>query len=310
MPIVAILLGLGIILQPPTADVQTAMPLFAKVFDALAFSWVARTIVAVLLAMGTAFLLNTIVSNNEVTGNNFMAALVYIVLTASSKEFLKLNPIHFANVLLLIALWRMFGLYKTEGRLGPSFDSALFISVASFFYFPAVSIFLVLLVAIPMLRAPSWRDYAVALVGFIVPYLFLSVYYFWNDKLPYFWDHYIAEPFINRTLNLNPTPADVSLMVILALLLLVSLFDNFTNPTNTRSIKRRRFLNVVFIYLIVAIAAITLTPDWSATHFVMLAVPLTVFVSNFLQSFKYNYFPEAIFWVLIATALFNQYTNA
>lgn len=259
-----------------------------------------------LLVLALAFLLNWIATDNEVTANNYLTALLFIVLTASGTAIQKLNAPLFADLFLVLALARIFKMYKTDGALGPPFDAGLLISIASFFYFPAIGMILMLLFAIGMLRAFSWRDYLVAIIGLIIPYLFLSVYYFWFDKLPYFFNHYIVEPFSIRNLNFKPTFTDYTLLTIIGLLVLVSLFDNFTNPTLNRSIRRRKYLNVMVVYLLVSFACFVLTPDWSPMHFLISAVPLAVFISNFLLSFRSTVLPEFIFWTLLMVIVFSQ----
>jgi hypothetical protein len=307
VPLAAVLLWLSPLMSPPAADVQFAMPLFTKIFEALQFSWALKTILAMLLVLALAFLLNWIATDNEVTANNYLTALLFIVLTASGTALQKLNAPLFANLFLLLALARIVKMYKTDGALGPPFDAGLLISIASFFYFPAIGMILMLLFAIGMLRAFSWRDYLVAIIGLIIPYLFLSVYYFWFDKLPYFFNHYIIEPFSIRNLNFKPTFTDYTLLAIIGLLVLVSLFDNFTNPTLNRSIRRRKYLNVMVVYLLVSFACFVLTPDWSPMHFLISAVPLSVFISNFLLSFRSTVLPEFIFWTLLMVIVFSQF---
>lgn len=306
VPLAGVLFWLTPLLNPPMADVQFAMPLFTKIFDALRFNWEVKIVLALLLVIGQAFFLNYLATNNELTAPNYLTALLFVILSVPDMALGKLNAVLFANLFLLFALMRIFRMYKTEGSVTPPFDAAMLISIASFFYFPAIGMVIMLFFAIGMLRPFHWRDFAVALTGLIIPYLFLSVYYFWFDKLGYFWEHYIAFPFYIRNLNFKPDFTDYSLVALIALLVLVSLFDNFTNPTLNRSIRRRKFLNVMVVYLIVAIATFVLTPDWSPTHFVLTIIPLSVFFSNFLQSFRFNYFPEAIFWILVVTVIINQ----
>jgi hypothetical protein len=307
VPLAAVLLWLTPLLNPPTADVQFSMPLFTKIFDALRFNWEVKIVLAVVLVLAMAFLLNYISTENELTANNYLSAFMFVVLCSSSINIQKLNAELFANLFLMLALWRVFNMYKTDGAIRPPFDAGLLISIASFFYFPAIGMVIMLYIAIAMLRPFHWRDFAVATLGIIIPYLYLSVYYFWFDKLPYFWNHYIAEPFLIRNLNFNPNFTDYWLVGIIALLVLVSLFDNFTNPTLNRSIRRRKYLNVMVVYLMVSFGCFVLTPDWSPMHFVISALPLSVFFSNFLLSFKFNYFPEAIIWMLLIVIAANQF---
>lgn len=307
VPLAAVLLWFTPLINPPSADIQFSMPLFTKIFDALRFSWEVKTVIAVVLIIGLAFLINFISTENELTANNYLSAFMFVILCSAGLDIQKLNATLFANIFLVLAMWRILKMYKTDGAIGPPFDAGILISIASFFYFPAIGMVVMLLIAITMLRPFHWRDFAVAIAGVIIPYLFLSVYYFWFDKLDYFWAHYIAEPFLIRNLNFKPGFTDYWLVGIIALLVLVSLFDNFTNPTLNRSIRRRKYLNVMVVYLLVSFGCFVLTPDWSPMHFSIAAVPLAVFFSNFLLSFKFNYFPEAILWMLLIVIAANQF---
>ena len=125
MPLAAVLLWLTPLLNPPTADVQFAMPLFTKIFDALRFNWEVKIVLAVILVLTLAFLLNFIATENELTANNYLSAFMFVVLCSSSINIQKLNAELFANLLLVLALWRIFKMYKTDGAIAPPFDAGI-----------------------------------------------------------------------------------------------------------------------------------------------------------------------------------------
>src|ERR1044071_9267911 len=87
------------------------------------------------------------------------------------------------NFLLIFACDKIFSLFKHENPVSLIFDSGLLLSVISLIYFPCVLLFFFLLAVLTVVRSVNFREWAIALVGFILPYYFMFVYAFLTDSL-------------------------------------------------------------------------------------------------------------------------------
>jgi hypothetical protein len=136
-------------------------------------------LIALLIILTNAFLLiqlNTI--HIFIPVRTQLPALFYIVLTAGFNPTHQLTPALLCSLLVIIILFRLFVTYKNDGPSVNFLDAGFLIAVASMIYFPAILLFLFLLVSLVMLRPPNWREWVYVFLGLILPYLFVvSGYY-------------------------------------------------------------------------------------------------------------------------------------
>jgi hypothetical protein len=136
-------------------------------------------LVALLIILTNAYLLiqlNTI--HIFIPVRTQLPALFYIILTAGFNPAHQLTPALVDSLILIIILFRLFVTYKTDGPSVNFLDTGFLIAVASMIYFPAILLFVFLLVALVMLRPLNWREWVYAFLGLILPYLFVvSGYY-------------------------------------------------------------------------------------------------------------------------------------
>jgi hypothetical protein len=136
-------------------------------------------LIALLIILTNAFLLiqlNTI--HIFIHVRTQLPALFYIVLTAGFNPTHQLTPALVDSLLVMIILFRLFVTYKTDGPSVNFMDTGFLIAVASMIYFPAILLFIFLLVALVMLRPLNWREWVYVFLGLMLPYLFVvSGYY-------------------------------------------------------------------------------------------------------------------------------------
>jgi len=214
-------------------------------------------------------------------------------------QFLWLHPILLANIFLLFALDKIFSIYKSPFPLGNIFDSAALISLASLFYLPAAVLLILLLISILILRAFAWRNFAVAIIGFIIPYLFVGVYYFWNENFHEF-----------RRFTIPATLPDVknitvqtniygwilfSMIAILFLLTLVKAQANFYKNV----IRTRKFQMLLLFFLAITILIYLIKGSREPYHFSLIAVPLSVFIAYYFLAVKKIWMVETFLWIML-----------
>jgi hypothetical protein len=136
-------------------------------------------LIALLIILANAFLLiqlNTI--HIFIPVRTQLPALFYIVLTAGFNPAHQLTPALVVSLLVIIVLFRLFVTYKSDGPSVNFLDTGFLIAIASMIYFPAILLFVFLIVALVMLRPLDWREWVYIFLGLMLPYLFVvSGYY-------------------------------------------------------------------------------------------------------------------------------------
>jgi hypothetical protein len=136
-------------------------------------------LIALLIILTNAFLLiqlNTI--HIFIPVRTQLPALFYIVLTAGFNPAHQLTPALVDSLLVMLILYRLFVTYKTDGPSVNFLDAGFLIAIASMICFPAILLFVFLVVALVMLRPINWREWVYIFLGIMLPYLFvISGYY-------------------------------------------------------------------------------------------------------------------------------------
>ncbi len=136
-------------------------------------------LIALLIILTNAFLLiqlNTI--HIFIPVRTQLPALFYIVLTAGFNPTHQLTPALVGSLLVIIILFRLFVTYKSDGPSVNFLDTGFLIAIASLIYFPAILLFLFLIVALIMLRSSEWREWVYIFLGLLLPYLFVASGYY------------------------------------------------------------------------------------------------------------------------------------
>lgn len=255
-----------------------------------------------------AIYLSILVNRHEVLyRNSYLPAFMYVLLMSCALPFLQFHPVILVNLIMLVVMDKTFTLFKVESPVSPLFDSSFLISIASLLYFPAVVFFILFLMAVAMLRPFNIREWVIAFVGFLLPYFFLSVYFFWTDQLQNGWNQIME--------RLNPGPFKfefawsqplLGLITIFSLLLLLSLYQlrqNFYKNV----IRARSFQQILFLYLLMAVISSRLLGAVPLYQLTMLAIPLAVFFSfYFLSAVKRPWMSELVLWLVIGVIIWNH----
>ncbi len=142
---------------------------------------------AFILLITEAVFLNLLLSTHDLMPrNSALAAILYIILMSWSPEMLTITPALLSNALLLVLLYLLLSVFEKKEAYQEIFSAALVIALTSFL--DSGMWFLLLLIYLSMLvyRIFSWREWFITLLGFIVPFYFAAVYYFWNDAFTVF----------------------------------------------------------------------------------------------------------------------------
>ncbi|MBK6640604.1 MAG: hypothetical protein KBH11_04110 [Bacteroidia bacterium] len=287
--------------------VQNPMPLYNLVLWMMesAPAWFPG-LIGFLLTTAQVFYLNHIIIKHEVLfKNSYLPALFYMLFLTFIPQFLSFNPVIITNTFLLLALDKIFRLYKSTNPLPLVFDTCFLIGVATLFYLPAISFFLLFAISILILKTFSWRDWMVGIVGLLLPFFFAFVYYFWYDGL----DELKEKFFLNNIRQLIDTGGlalqgyRITLVVItlITILAIIRIRQNFyKNATRIRN-----YQQVIFMFMLVALLSLAFAGSVAVYRFSIVTIPLGTMISYYFLAAKKAWISEVIFWLLIATMAVN-----
>lgn len=281
------------------------MPFYNAVISWFSGSGGVSAVIACLLMISEAFLLNFIVNENEIlTKPSFLPALLYILFMSSDIAQLTLYPLLFANFFILLAIHKLVSSYRKDTAFPNSFDAGLLLSTATLFYFPCVVFFPLLYVGFVLFRPFNWREWVIALIGLVVPYTFVFTYYFWNDMLSHLWDIKLFYPHPQR--SHLATSEGFYVMLGAAFLLIFLSFGKLFTGFSEASQKNKKGIQLLMWLTALALLSMFLTPEITLRNFSVLAIPAAVFCSNYFLKMKRTPWGEVLFLMLLIAVVINH----
>lgn len=262
----------------------------------------------VLLLFAQAFALNFLVAEHRLLSTtNLFPGVFFLMISSAVPAFLPLTPLHIANICLLIALWQLMSIYKAATCADRIFNIGFWIGIASLFYL-SYSVFIILaIVGINIMRAFDIRERLMAIIGFVIPYLLLAVYFYWNDDFGWF----VEKQFIASLGFLSFRSAEIweayTAVGIFAILIIISLMSANSYLFKTQ-IQVQKKINILFWTLLIAALSLLLQNNIGIEHLLIFATPLSVFIAINFSKLKPQ-IAETLHTILLVAILFYQYKD-
>ncbi|MDB5150566.1 MAG: beta-carotene 15,15-monooxygenase [Mucilaginibacter sp.] len=312
LAILLFVLRIGYMAQIPEKVEFIFVEPFARLLVPVKYEYAFSPLLNVILAGGLVFvqalLLNSLINHHNLLGKpTFLPALMYITLSGLFTPFLTLSAPLICNFLLIWMLFKLFNLYKGDDVKSTTYDLGMIVAAGSLVYFPFIYLFLAIWIALIIYRPFNWREWVISILGYATVFFFLGVIYFMNDMLPRFshiWlplgkkfpDH-ISINFYNYLL-LGP-------VIVILVLCFFKLQQNFFKSYVQI---RKTFQLLFFIFLITALS-FYINSEFRLSHFLLCAVPATVFFAYYFLYATKRWFYEILYLVLFISIIYFQFNK-
>ena len=268
--------------------------------------WLSTSLAGILTFI-QALLINDIVNDNKIVARkNYMAGMLFIVVSSFFKECLVLSPALLSLTFVILSTRRMFSLIKKEKAFGDVFDVGFLVAIAAFFYFPAILFILFAYIGLGTVRAFAYRDWIILLLGILSPFVMLFTWYFWFDKMALLLPE-LANTHDHTWLNgLKMAPENSMLLGALAVLTIAAL-ALLPSALYSSLIQVRKFATALITLLFLIVLAVTLQQTSHLSHWVLLSLPLSIIFSMVLMQIKSKWVSEVMHLILILLVLAGQY---
>jgi hypothetical protein len=274
-------------------------PLYHMLFKLLGNLNIISGLIAIALLFYQALLINyVLVENDLVPRKSYMAAFILVIFLSLFNEIIMLNPVLIAGLFIISAVRLIFRLYEEHEAYKTVLNIGTLISVASLFYFPSIVFIMIIWAAFIIYRLFSWREWFISLLGFILPYLFLSTYYFLNDCLMLkILEYKRAFAFLN--LNYYSTSIFTFIVLIFLGLLIVVSIIKLLITINERQIRIRKFISMLIWLMIISFASLSLSSNYRIAGFLTILLPASVLFSIFISILRRSVVGEIAIITLI-----------
>lgn len=114
---------------------------------------------------------------------NFLPAIILVIAYSWNDGYQTLHALLPANLFMLFALYSIMKMYGRQAAFHQVFSASFSIGIASLFYAPMVYMLLLVWISFLTYRVSTWREYAVSIIGFALPFVYFLSWLFWEDRL-------------------------------------------------------------------------------------------------------------------------------
>ena len=278
----------------------------------LVHQWLSQSaLVSNLLAMAFVIILSFLILRLNtayafIRIRTFLPSNIFVLIVSGLLTLHALHPVYFALLFLLLCVDRIFQSYEMEKFHANAFEAGFFIGVGSLFYFSLIFFFPIIWVGFLLIKKrPQWRNFALPVVGLLIPWLFVSAYYFLTNQ---------SEVLINTVLVNFKTDnhflrGNIPLQIYLSFLTLMTLLGSFflLNQYDEKKISTRKNFQVFFLIFLISFALLLLVPAVSQEILIIMSLPLTFLISNYLIFIKRKFWSNLFMYLFIALIIYMQF---
>lgn len=273
-----------------------------------------RKVLGMLLIVGNATLLNFVFNKHDfATSENYFPALIFLGFVCLDFRSIDLHPILLSTLFGLLALRRILTVYRAESALSIGFDTALFLSLAIFFFPPAIFMLPLPWLAFVQLRPFNLKEWIVPLTAIAAVALYIFGFYFIGGH-SFSPDEYFLLgsriPVMSEEGRRLGIILIVSLFTILTGLGLIAFFNDIAKSTLRKKGTKYIFLWTFFL-LIIQYLYITLLGETQSGSWLIFAVPVSVFLGVYFSGKGKRPMVRVIFFYawLISCVSFMLFSN-
>jgi hypothetical protein len=224
--------------------------------------------------------------------SNFLPAIIILLAYSWSSKYQTMHAILPAGIFIVIALNSIMGMYGRQAAYHEVFTAAFCIGIASLFYFPLALMVIMIWFTFITYRISSWHEYAVSVVGFILPFLYYLIGLFWYDNLPKGLYQLSASMF-NFILPPRLSEVNTTWLFVSAFVMIVTMIA-VLNLMNDKliSLRRRSWILFNFSFAVLIIMLVSGWPILSINY--LFAIPMSFFITGSVTLIKRKFWFEML----------------
>ncbi len=265
------------------------------------FTEIAFQIGMLLLYIISMLLVDFVARKNDLTKNNTYKIFLFAIFTFLLPITFLETEILIANFFILLALRRILSLKSHKETQKKIFDAALWISVASCFYFWSFLFTGLLFVAILFIAGNNFKHYLIPFVGMATVIILTNSYTLIVQDAFYTPLDWVGTFGFDFT-TYNTKYLWIPISIIIAILVWV-IAHHFVDLAK-KSKKYKKTTNLILVALGIAVLIALVTPSKNGAELLFMAMPFSVLTANYIEMPKEKVFKEILLWLLALTPFF------
>jgi len=274
---------------------------FYNINEPFSFRLIIRDIGLLLVCLSSAFVLDFLASRNNLTKKNSYKILIFSLFIALLPETILHSKILIANFFILLALRRIISLRSNKQIKKKLFDASFWISIATLFYFWSSIFYILIIIGLILYRIVDIKNYIIPFTGILtVGILWISYMILMNHDFFNYFKNLIEFSFDYSSLNSKRIVISSTIILSYGIW---SMFY-FIRYLKSKSKKSRPSFIILIFAVIIGLLIIVVSPNKNGSEFLFLFAPLSIIITNYLETISEKWFKEVLFYLLILTPIF------
>ncbi|AXP80570.1 hypothetical protein CJ739_1481 [Mariniflexile rhizosphaerae] len=266
------------------------------VIETVTTAFVVKQMAVFFICIATILIFNFIISKNNLTKTNTYEILLFSLFLLAMVQTTSHTNILLSNLFVLLGLRRIISLRSQKSIKSKLFDAALWVAVASLFYFWAILFVIVIILSLIFYSDNNIRHWIIPFIGVATVFSIMvgvSVVVYYD-----FFEIFKS----SRSVSYDFSPYN-STKYLMAITMLFS-FGIWSSIFYLQSIKRKKkelraSFKIVIIAAIMAFVLILLAPQKNGSEFLFLFAPLAIIITNYIEIIEDKWFKEVFLAVLV-----------
>jgi hypothetical protein len=238
--------------------------------------------------------LNWIFNSHEfLDRNSYIVSLLYVVTMSFYHSFYSVDGLLIAQTFVICMLSQFFQLKQnTDGRQNV-FNGFFFAGIAATFHPYLIFSFPVLIVMILIIRPFIFREFFLAVAGFLVPLIYALVFQL-------YFDHQLNFQILKNSTNFQLQTDFLITLVFFGILLLLGTFSLRTRMQNS-SIRLKKQIQIIWllVFLSISFGIIDFIYFFQIERFSLLLIPLSILLTYSFLHKSYGIISSIVFYLTI-----------
>jgi hypothetical protein len=244
------------------------------------------------------------VKQEVVDKQNYFPVFIFLLLSIVSINPNQLTPQIITNVFVLYSIYKLLDTYRKENVLSQLFEAAFWLGISAYITISSIISFPLFFIVLLILRPFYWRDWAIAILGFIAPIFICESIAYLSDYSQWYLFKSVAV-FLQFLKPPSLSEYFLPLTTFLVITLLFAVFQNLVRGFGN-TVKKQKAKIILFWFLFFATFGFFSGGANSSSIILIYAFPLSFFIGDFLYGLKQTKIANTIlvFFLLCVLVVF------
>ena len=229
---------------------------------------------------------------------NYLTGMSYLLITSLFVDWFSFSAILIVNSILIWVWAQLCGSHIFKTPKTSIFNIGFVISLASFFYMPAMLFILLMLLSIAITRPFKLQEWLVGIIGLITPVYFYAAWLYLTDNWQGF---HLAEMHLSLPELYEFKWTLIAIISILAIAIMGWFF--VLNNMRRQVVQIRKNWQLLYLYFFISLLLIFVTENEHFITALFSAVPLSMLVAAAFLYPEKKWFPLLAHWGLVILSI-------